>query len=117
MILVVDDEPAIACAMKAILELNGFSVTTADSCDQALAVIDENAPSLIFSDICMPHHSGLELLRMIKSNPLTANIPVVFVSALARDQDVQNGLDAGASGYITKPFNPPELVTAVNALT
>jgi CheY-like chemotaxis protein len=116
MILVVDDEPSIAHAMKAILELNGLSAVTAASCDEALAVVDENPPQLIFSDINMPHHSGLELLRLLRANPTTADIPVVLVSALARDRDVQNGLAAGAAGYITKPFNPPELLTAVAAL-
>ncbi len=116
MILVVDDEPSIAGAMKAVLELNGYSVNTAASCDEALTMVDENPPEMIFSDINMPRRSGFELLRLLKSNGETAAIPLVFVSALARNEDVQNGLDAGADGYITKPFSPPDLLTAIHHL-
>jgi two-component system phosphate regulon response regulator PhoB len=116
MILVVDDEEGVAGAIKGVLEHGGFSVAVASSCEQALAIVDEHRPELIFSDVNMPGHSGLELLRFLKASTTTSDIPLVLVSARAREQDVQNGLLAGAAAYITKPIEPGDLIGAIKAL-
>jgi len=110
MILLVEDEPSIALAMKLLLESRGYSVHIANSCDEALAAIDENPPELILSDINMPDRSGYELLRILKETGYAENIPLVFVSAMSRPEDVQRGLAAGARDYVTKPFAPSRLL-------
>ncbi|MGI8908040.1 MAG: response regulator [Candidatus Sumerlaeaceae bacterium] len=116
MILVIDDEPAIASAIKTVLELSGMAAVVAGSCDEALAIINRTPPELIFSDINMPDRSGLDLLHTLKANPATAHIPLVFITGEARNQDVNRGLAAGAAGYLKKPFSPPELLNTVRAL-
>ncbi|MGI8908529.1 MAG: response regulator transcription factor [Candidatus Sumerlaeaceae bacterium] len=116
MILVVDDDVCIARAIADVLRLNGFSVSTAASCDEALSCIEENPPSLVLCDINMPDHSGLELLQVLKENSETQAIPLVFVSAMGRAQDVENGLKAGAAGYLVKPFDPAKLLNTVREL-
>ena len=113
MILVVDDDESIARAISSVLQLNGYSVAIAGSCDEALGYLDENRPSLVFSDVNMPTHDGFELLRIIKSNPVTQNIPVVFVSAQARADDRERALKAGVTAYLEKPFDPGRLINAV----
>lgn len=116
MILVVDNEPATAKSVQSVLQFNGFDARVAFSCDEALALIHHEQPVLIFCDITMPGRSGLDLLHCLRADTHTNHIPFVFLSALARDADVQHGLTAGADGYLTKPFSMTELLAAVQAL-
>lgn len=113
MILIVDDEPNIAQAIRMLLESHGYSAQVASSCDEALSLIAEHMPSLILSDVNMPGRSGLSLLRELRACEVGSHVPVVFVSAMARPQDVAAGLQAGACDYITKPFNPQQLLGTV----
>src|SRR5688572_5121298 len=99
MILLVDDEPSISAAMKLLLESRGYSVNVANSCDEALAAIDENPPELIISDVNMPVRSGYDLLEVLRKNGFCEKIPFVFVSAMANTEDVTRGLAAGAREY------------------
>lgn len=113
MILIVDDEPSISQAIQMLLEANGYSTEVANSCDEALSLIAEHTPSLILSDVNMPGRSGLALLRELRANHISPEVPVIFVSAMGRPQDVEAGIKAGACEYITKPFSPQRLLSTV----
>lgn len=114
--LVVEDDPVILQLLEVNFEMEGFSVITAvDGAlgyDQAVGA----QPDIIVSDIMMPNVSGLDMLRQLRSNPETKGIPVILLSAKAQTSDIQTGTDAGADAYVTKPFEPLDLVDKVNAL-
>jgi len=78
-----------------------------------MIIIRNEKPSLILADVNMPHRSGIEFLADLKALEATKDIPVIFVSALSRKQDIQAGLDAGAADYIVKPFSYDDLVERV----
>ena len=115
-VLVVEDDPVILQLLEVNFEMEGFSViTAADGAigyDQAVGA----QPDIIVSDIMMPNVSGLDMLRQLRSNPETKGIPVILLSAKAQTSDIQTGTDAGADAYVTKPFEPLDLVDKVNAL-
>src|SRR5205814_489453 len=110
---IVDDEPTIAQAIQMLLEAHGYSTEVANSCDEALSRIAEHIPSLILSDVNMPGKSGLSLLRELRANHISPGVPLIFVSAMGRPQDVEAGMQAGACEYITKPFSPQQLLSSV----
>jgi DNA-binding response OmpR family regulator len=115
-VLVVEDDPVILQLLEVNFEMEGFSViTAADGAlgyDQAVGA----QPDIIVTDIMMPNVSGLDMLRQLRSNPDTKGIPVILLSAKAQTSDIQTGTDAGADAYVTKPFEPLDLVDKVNAL-
>jgi DNA-binding response OmpR family regulator len=115
MILVVDDEPSIAQAIGMLLEAHGYSVAIANSCDEALSLVSEHRPRLILSDVNMPCRSGLDMIRELRASHEADEVPVIFVSAMTRPQDIQAGLNAGAREYITKPFSPQRLLSSVQS--
>src|SRR3569832_1298285 len=113
-ILVVDDTPDNLFLMTALLE-DRYEVATAESGEDALeAVRCETAPDLILLDIMMPGMDGYEVLRRLRKNPITAAIPVIFLTALTSPEEEQSGLDLGAVDYITKPISPPIVLARVN---
>jgi DNA-binding response OmpR family regulator len=79
-------------------------------------VAREQRPDVVISDIMMPRRSGLDLVAAMKGDPDTAAIPIILLSAKAQTADVRAGLDSGADDYVTKPFEPLDLVDRVNAL-
>ena len=113
MILIVDDDPAITTLLKLSFELEGHIVVTASSGVEALDLARRIHPAAMVVDVMMPEMDGLELIRRLRSNDSTADIPIVCCSARALSQDVQDGLDAGADDYVTKPFEPFELIERV----
>lgn len=116
-VLVVDDEPCICLALAMLLQTHGYQTVTACSCDEALEFIAGSLPALILSDVNMPHRSGLDLLRELRSGPPPLRrIPVVLVSALTRPDDQAAGLRAGAQDYIFKPFAPERILRSVESL-
>ena len=112
-ILVVDDEPGIVEIACVNLEDAGFTVATAATGEEALLRARDDRPDLIVLDIMLPGMDGWEVLRELEADPTTAGIPVIFLTALARDAEVLQGLEAGAVAYITKPFYPQDLVASV----
>jgi adenylate cyclase len=112
-ILVVDDDPVILRLLEVNFEMEGFIVRTAgdgrEGCDAARA----EAPDIIVSDVMMPRMSGIELVAELKGDDATASIPIILLSAKAQVSDVRAGLDAGADDYVTKPFEPNDLVDRV----
>ncbi len=113
-ILVVDDNPTNIQVLQATLEGQGFRLLAARDGTSALAVAAQASPDLVLLDIRMPEMDGYEVCRRLKSDPQTSEIPIIFLSALERTQDKVKGLELGAVDYITKPFQPEELVARVN---
>jgi two-component system alkaline phosphatase synthesis response regulator PhoP len=99
-----------------MMRLNGFRVIKTYSSTPAMSIIREEKPDLILLDIMMPEISGIEILHLMRSDPVLALIPVVVISARATPTDVQTGLDAGASIYLTKPVGYMDLKNAVDRL-
>jgi DNA-binding response OmpR family regulator len=112
-VLVVDDDPVILKLLEVSLEMEGFAVLTARDGDEGVALTRERRPDVVVSDIMMPRRSGLDLVADLKADPETRDIPVLLLTAKAQSADVQAGLDAGADDYITKPFEPLDLVERV----
>jgi DNA-binding response OmpR family regulator len=112
-VLVVDDDPVILRLLEVNFEMEGFTVRMASDGQEGLDSAQAERPDIIVSDVMMPKLSGLELVAGIKADPSTASIPVILLSAKAQAADIQAGLDAGADDYVTKPFEPLELVDRV----
>ncbi len=112
-ILVVDDDKEIVKAIEIYLGKENYKIIKAYDGEQALEKINSNDIQLIILDIMMPKKDGIETLEEIRKNK---NIPVIMLSAKSEDIDKINGLNIGADDYVTKPFNPVELIARVNAL-
>ena len=115
-VLVVDDDPVILRLLEVNFEMEGFVVRTAADGEEGLASAKADRPDVIVSDVMMPKMNGLELVRGLKADPDTAGIPVILLSAKAQASDVRDGMDAGADDYVTKPFEPLDLVDRVTKL-
>jgi DNA-binding response OmpR family regulator len=115
-ILVVDDDPVIQKLLSVNFEMEGYNVVTAGDGVEGLARIADGVPDLVLLDVMMPRMDGLEVVRRLKADLTTAMIPVILLSAKAQATDVSGGLDAGADDYVTKPFDPLELLDKVAAL-
>lgn len=112
-ILIVDDVPTNVMLVHTILKREGYSLMTADNGLQALRLVKERCPNLILLDIMMPEMDGYEVLRRLKSDPETQNIPVIIMSALNDMNSIIKGYQLGAAEYVTKPFQREELVKRV----
>jgi two-component system phosphate regulon response regulator PhoB len=115
-ILIVEDEIDVAELLGHHLRGEGFSVEVANNGRAAFTVIKNQPPALIVLDLMLPEISGLELCRMIKSNPVTSHVPVVMLSARTEEIDRVLGFELGADDYVVKPFSPRELVLRIRAI-
>ncbi len=115
-VLIVDDEAAIRDMLCIALEAADFNVLDAENAQQAHAAIIDKQPDLVLLDWMMPGTTGLELLRRLKRDDLTAKIPVIMLTAKAEEDSKISGLDAGADDFIPKPFSPRELISRVKAV-
>jgi CheY-like chemotaxis protein len=115
-VLVVEDEPQLLQNISSILDLFGFTVLQATNGKHGLAEALQHIPDIILSDVMMDEMNGFELLEQLKLNPITANIPFVFLSARADIIDKDKGMNEGANAYLTKPFNSKELVSTINRI-
>lgn len=115
-ILAVDDEKHIVRLVQINLEKEGFAVRTATNGREALEAVAQEQPDLIVMDVMMPEMDGFAALQHLKDNPATAGIPVIMLTAKAQDADVFKGWQSGADLYLTKPFNPMELITFVKRI-
>jgi two-component system phosphate regulon response regulator PhoB len=115
-LLVADDDEDILTLVQLRLSRSGFEVIVARDGLEALRLVQERHPDLAVLDWMMPKASGLEVLRAIRANSETADIPVVLLTARVSEADVQEGLDAGAVDYIAKPFSPQELAARVQSI-
>ena len=116
-ILVVDDDPVILRLIEVNLDLEGFEVVTANRGEDAIAKAGKAKPDLILLDLMMPEMSGWELAERLQENETTARVPIVFLSARTQDEDRRRGEELGVAGYVTKPFDPADLVATIRKLT
>ena len=112
-ILVVDDEKHIRRLIEVNLAQRGYEIEQAADGIEALEKISDDKFDLIILDVMMPRKDGFETLKEIINNPETMEIPVIMLTAKAQDADVFHGWASGVSAYLTKPFNPKELLTFV----
>lgn len=115
-ILVADDEKNIAKLVKVNLERAGFEVVVASDGIEALKKVEEEKPDLIVLDIMMPRMDGITVLKKLKEKEETKSIPVVMLTVKAEDEDIFRGWQEGADSYLTKPFNPAEVVIIVQGI-
>lgn len=115
-VLVIDDDPVILELLRVNFEIEGFSVICAADGEEGLRRAQVDRPDVVISDIMMPRRDGLQLLTDLKGDPQTQGLPVILLSAKAQRAEVQQGLDLGADDYITKPFDPLELIERLNAV-
>jgi DNA-binding response OmpR family regulator len=115
-VLVVEDDPVILRLLEVNFELEGFGVVLAHDGEEGIEAARAQRPDIIVSDIMMPKMSGIELVQALKADDATASIPIILLSAKAQTGDLKSGMDAGADDYITKPFEPLDLIDRVNAL-
>ncbi len=115
-ILTVDDEKHIVRLIQVNLERHGYEVVTAFDGREALTKVDEERPDLVILDVMMPYMDGFEVLQNLKRNPGTRDIPVIMLTAKAQDADVFKGWQSGVDCYLTKPFNPMELISFVQRI-
>jgi sigma-B regulation protein RsbU (phosphoserine phosphatase) len=113
-ILLVDDNPTNLQVLFQTLESVGCKLLIAKNGEIALSIAGKAMPDLILLDIMMPGIDGYEVCRQLKANPATSDIPVIFLSALGDTEDKVKGLRLGAVDYVTKPFQPDEVIARVN---
>jgi CheY-like chemotaxis protein len=116
-ILVCDDDPAILKLLRVNLEIEGYDVLEAHHGEEAYEIAQAELPNLIILDIMMPRWDGYEACRHLKADETTKHIPVVFVSAKAQQSDIDFGRSLGVEEYLTKPFDPNDLVDLAERLT
>lgn len=115
-IVVADDDADIRELVEFKLASMGHDIEAVGDGQAALAACRAQRPDLVVLDVMMPGISGLEAIRIIRSEASLHDLPVVLLTARAQESDVENGFDSGADDYITKPFSPRELAARVDAL-
>jgi signal transduction histidine kinase len=115
-ILIIDDDEALRIGLTATLQRKGYAVMAAGNGQAGLEKVRASRPDLIICDVMMPPPDGLELRRLLSLDPALADIPFIFLTARSGIEDRLNGIDNGADDYITKPFDPKELVARVEAV-
>lgn len=115
-VLAVDDDPVIRQLLEINLELEGYEVRLASDGVEAVEAAREFRPDLILLDVMMPRMDGWQACATIREDADLAEIPVVFLSARAQDADVEKGNALGAAAYLTKPFDPGDLLDLVAEL-
>jgi two-component system phosphate regulon response regulator PhoB len=114
-VLVVEDEPAQREVLVYNLEAEGFRVAQAGNGEDAMVLVDEEAPDIIILDWMMPNLSGIEVCRRLKLRPETRAIPIIMLSARAEEVDRIRGLETGADDYVVKPYSVLELMARARA--
>ena len=112
-VLLVEDEPAQCEVLAYNLEAEGFAVIRAGDGEEAMSLIDETIPDIVLLDWMLPHVSGIEICRRLKSRTDTRTIPVIMISARSEEVDRVRGLEIGADDYVIKPYSVAELMARV----
>ena len=115
-ILVVEDEPDIRELLNFTISRAGYNVMEADSAEQALQIADSKLPDLAVVDWMLPGISGVDLVQRLRQDELTANVPIIMLTARGEESDKLRSFDTGVDDYVTKPFSPRELIARVKAL-
>lgn len=114
-VLIIDDSPMVHRLVQAWLKEDAIDCVFAGDGKAGLESAASVRPDLILLDVDMPRQNGFEVCRLLKADPNTASIPVIFLTAVTAVQEKISGLDLGADDYVTKPFNPGELRARVKA--
>lgn len=109
-VLVVDDDPAIRRILSQTLELEDYEVSGAADGEEALGMISEEIPDVVILDVMMPKMHGFDVLREIRQNPETSDLPVILLTAKSSAEDMWEGWREGVDYYMTKPFDVEELI-------
>ncbi len=115
-ILAVDDESHIVRLLEVNLRSDGYRVSTASSGAEAMAIIAVDRPDLVVLDVMMPEMDGFEVLQTLRKDHATRELPVIMLTANAQDADIFRGWQSGLDCYLTKPFNPIELLSYVDSM-
>ncbi len=115
-VLLVEDDPVILRLLEVNFDLEGYDVVLAHDGAEGIELARSERPDIVISDIMMPKVSGLELVAALKGDSATAGIPIILLSAKAQSGDLKAGMEVGADDYVTKPFEPLDLVDRVRAL-
>jgi CheY-like chemotaxis protein len=113
-VIIVEDEPDTAEMFAEMMNISGYTVFKSYGGTAALNLITNHKPDAVVLDVMMPDLSGLEVLRFIRRDPRLEHIPVILVSAKSMPNDIKDGIDAGASMYLTKPVSYNDLKSAVD---
>ena len=114
-ILLVDDDPEIVKTLQRYLQQEGYAVLVAYNGADALTIAHDRSPDCLVLDVMLPDHDGWEITRCIRANQQSADIPIIMLTARIDDMDKVLGLELGADDYVTKPFNPRELLARIRA--
>ncbi|MHB1326361.1 MAG: response regulator [Thermoleophilia bacterium] len=114
-VLIVDDEASLRTLVRANLEVDGLEVSEAVDGIEAMRMLAESQPDLILLDIMMPGKDGIEVLEDLAADEKLKGIPVILLTAKGEQEDLEKGAALGASGHITKPFDPEQMVRTVKA--
>ncbi|MEA2452906.1 MAG: hypothetical protein QOG04_1616 [Actinomycetota bacterium] len=112
-ILIADDDPVILRLIQVNLELEGYQVLLANNGQEAVDLATAENPDLVILDIMMPRLDGYQACEQLKASDVTKEIPVIFLSAKAQQGDIEKGQSYGVAAYLTKPFDPTELLEVV----
>ena len=115
-VVIADDDPDIRRLVEMTVTNAGCDVTVASDGEEALERVRESKPDLVILDVLMPRMDGWEVARALKSDPATAEVPVMFLTSRGQEHDVLEGFDSGAVDYMVKPFSPRELQVRVRAV-
>jgi DNA-binding NarL/FixJ family response regulator len=115
-LLLVDDEPGLRQAVQAYLEEDGFTVHVASNAREGWEMLQRISPDLVISDIMMPQVDGYQFLKQLREDPRFEALPVIFLTARGMTSDRISGYNAGCDAYISKPFDPDELVAIVTSI-
>ena len=113
-VLVVEDEPENRLLLGVILSSEGYEVVEAEDGPAALAAARNDPPALVLLDVMMPGMNGYAVLEALRADPSTRSIPVIMLTALAQCGDVEQAIRMGVAGYVTKPFEPAELLQVMD---
>jgi two-component system, OmpR family, phosphate regulon response regulator PhoB len=116
LVLIVEDESALATMLSYNLEKEGFDVCTASDGEEALIQVAERKPDVVLLDWMLPLVSGIEVCRQIRRAPASRSLPIIMLTARGEEGDRVRGLNSGADDYIVKPFSPAELIARVRAV-
>lgn len=112
-VLIIDDDPSISLMIELVLIVEGFDVTVVESGEDGLLAALREPPDVIVLDVMMPKVDGWQVAATLRGHELLAEIPIVFCTALADDSSMWQGWEAGAASYVSKPFEPEDLIDEI----
>ena len=115
-ILMVEDDERVRRIMKMLLGNEKFNIDEVQDGGEALSMLEKGTYDLVILDLMLPHVDGLTVLKSIRSNPSTEELPVIIVSGKGQDKDILEGYKGKANYYITKPFEPEELIDSIGLI-